>query len=116
MSKTVTAQDKFISITADNILLLKASPENFPSCLCGDCSVNVKRWGIIEETYRTKLPLTRYSCYTSSGSIRRVYASERMYQKNTKVLYENLECIWKQFAENPKSTELLNFALDSLEQ
>ena len=56
------------------------------------------------------------SSHAASGTIRRTCSSVAMSDPYATALYNALRKILKHFSKSPKSTELLNEALDALEQ
>ena len=61
------------------------------------------------------IPVSKCGSYLSYSTIQRLSTSVNYLQEDAKKLYENLKAILRYFAMSPKSTELLNNALDALE-
>ena len=58
----------------------------------------------------------KWGSHLSYGPIQRLCASVSYSQEDAKKLYKNLKAILRHFTTSPKSTELLNNALDALEK
>ena len=100
----------------NNKIFLEIDPSKIPTTICGDgCSVNLKGSRLLEKSYGIKLPFSRCSSHTSSGTIRRLCTSVNNSRKDATALYENLRSILKHFAMSPKSSEMLTNATDALE-
>ena len=100
----------------DGCIYLEIAPEYVPTVICGDgCSVNLKGSRLLEEIYGLKSPFSRCASHASAGTIRRLCTSENKSQIDAKNLYENLRSLLKHFAMSPKSSELLQNALNTMD-
>lgn len=107
--------EKFGGIKNDTISL-SIDPANVPTTTCGNgCAVNLKGGRLLEENYGINSTVSKCGSYLSYSTIQRLSTSVNYLQEDAKKLYENLKAILRYFAMSPKSTELLNNALDALE-
>ena len=101
----------------EKIIHLEIRSENVPSSICGDsCATNLKANRLVTEIYGISSPQADCSSHASSGTIRRTCTSKTMSDPDAVLLYTALRKILKHFSLSAKSTELLNNALDALEQ
>ena len=101
---------------SEHIIYLEISPSNVPTAICGDrCATNVKSNRLITEWYGITSPEADCSSHAASGTIRRTCTSATMSDPDAVTIYKALRKILKHFSQSPKSTELLNKALDALE-
>ena len=102
---------------AEKTISLEISPENVPTSICGDsCSTNLKANRLVKEWFGISSPGAGCSSHAASGTIRRTCTSATMSDPDATALYNSLRTILKHFSKSAKSTELLNNALDALEQ
>lgn len=101
----------------EKIIHLEISPENVPTSICGDsCATNLKANRLVKSWYGVSSLGAGCSSHAASGTIRRTCTSATMSDPDATALYNALRAILKHFAKSPKSTELLNSALDALEK
>ena len=99
------------------IIHLEIRSENVPTSICGDsCATNLKANRLVTEIYGITSPQADCSSHASSGTIRRTCMSKTMSDPDAVLVYTALRKILKHFSLSAKSTELLNRALDALEQ
>ena len=100
----------------EKVIHLNIEPENAPTSICGDnCATNLKACRLASECYGIRSPVTSCSTHTASGTIRRTTSSVTMSHPDA-VTYNCLRKFLKHLSMSPKSTELLNNALNILEQ
>ena len=105
-------------INHDNkVIHLEIPSQNIPTSICGDsCSTNKKANRLVTEWYGVMSPEADCSSHAASGTIRRTCTSVTMSDPDASTLYNALRKVLKHFSLSAKSTELLNRALDALEQ
>ena len=99
-------------------IILQIDSLNIPTTTCGGgCVVNLKGVRLLEQKYGIKSPSSKCGSHLSGGTIRRLCTSVQYSQQDAKDLYETLRSILKfSFSKSPKSSDMLNAALDALEQ
>ena len=102
---------------ANKTIHLDIASANAPTSICGDnCATNLKACRLAGEWYGIQSPVVPCSSHAASGTIRRTTTSATMSDPDAVTLYNSLRKILKHFSMSPKSTELLNNALNVLEQ
>ena len=99
------------------VIDLMIEKENVPTSVCGDnCATNKKACRLMKENYGLQCPVGACASHVSSGTIRRITTSKTMSDPEAVKLYNSLRKILKHFSLSAKSTEMLNNALDMLDQ